>query len=86
MPGGTINQYGLDREAKVVLWIKSNRRGNILREAVQFSNEYTIRHFIGLHKQISKMLKSQVFGILNFGHCDLFGICILLFEIFYDET
>ena len=23
------------------------------------------------------------FGILNFGHCDLFGICVLLFEIFY---
>jgi hypothetical protein len=23
-----------------------------------------------------------LFGILNFGHCDLFGICGLLFEIF----
>jgi hypothetical protein len=22
-------------------------------------------------------------GILNFGHCDLFVICDLLFEIFY---
>jgi len=32
------------------------------------------------------MLKSQVFGILNFGHCDLFGICDLLFEIFNSET
>jgi len=24
-----------------------------------------------------------LFGILNFGHCDLFGICVLLFEFFY---
>jgi hypothetical protein len=24
-----------------------------------------------------------LFEILNFGHCDLFGICVLLFEIFY---
>jgi hypothetical protein len=23
-----------------------------------------------------------MFGILNFGYCDLFGICVLLFEIF----
>ena len=23
-----------------------------------------------------------MFGILKFGHCDLFGICDLLFEIF----
>jgi len=23
-----------------------------------------------------------LFGILNFGHCDLFAICDLLFEIF----
>ena len=33
--------------------------------------------------QISNKIKSQLFGILNFGHCDLFGICVLLFEIFY---
>jgi len=26
--------------------------------------------------------KRQLFGILNFSHCDLFGICDLLFEIF----
>ena len=25
-------------------------------------------------------------GILNFGHCDLFDICVLLFEIFFTET
>jgi hypothetical protein len=25
----------------------------------------------------------QLFGILNLGHCDLFGICDLLFEILY---
>ena len=24
----------------------------------------------------------QLFGILNFGHCDLFGICDLVFVIF----
>jgi hypothetical protein len=42
------------------------------------------------------MIKNRLFGILNFGHCDLpfdlaqrgelvepFGICVLLFEIFY---
>jgi len=28
---------------------------------------------------ISKMIKSQLFGVLNFGHCDLFGICYLKF-------
>jgi hypothetical protein len=29
------------------------------------------------------MTKTQnTFGILNFGHCDLFGICDLLFGIF----
>jgi hypothetical protein len=46
--------------------------------------------------QISNKIKSQVFGILNLGHCDLpfdlaqgggelvepFGICDLFFEIF----
>jgi hypothetical protein len=46
--------------------------------------------------QISIKIKSQLFGILNFGHCDLpfdlaqgggelvepFGFCDLLFEIF----
>jgi len=29
------------------------------------------------------MIKNQLFEILNFGHCDLFGIWYLLFEIFY---
>ena len=33
--------------------------------------------------QISNKIKCQLFGILNLGHCDLFGICVLLFEIFY---
>jgi len=32
------------------------------------------------------MIKSQLFGVLNFGHCDLFGICYLKFEIFITET
>jgi len=32
--------------------------------------------------QISNKIKSQLFGNLNFGHCGLFGICVLLFEIF----
>jgi len=31
--------------------------------------------------QISNKVKRQLFGILNFGHCDLFIICVLLFEI-----
>jgi hypothetical protein len=33
--------------------------------------------------QISNKIKRQLFEILNFGHCDLFGICDLLFEIYY---
>jgi len=36
--------------------------------------------------QISNKIKSQLFGILNFGHCDLFGIWYLLFEISITET
>jgi len=35
-----------------------------------------------LKKRISNKIKRQLFGILNFGHCDLFVICDLLFEIF----
>jgi len=31
------------------------------------------------------MIKRQLFGILNFGYCDLFGICVLLFEILIAE-
>jgi len=33
--------------------------------------------------EISNKIKRQLFGILNFGHCDLFGICVLIFEFFY---
>jgi hypothetical protein len=32
--------------------------------------------------QNSNEIKSQLFGILNFGHCDLFDVCVLLFVIF----
>jgi len=39
LPGGTINQYRLDQEAKINRWVKSSRRVNILPEAVQFSNK-----------------------------------------------
>jgi len=28
--------------------------------------------------QITNKIKSQLLGILNFGHCDLFGICDFL--------
>jgi len=41
-----------------------------------------------LKQQISNKSQISIFndqnrsGILNFGHCDLFGICVLLFEIF----
>jgi len=41
------------------------------------------KHQITNKCQISTKIKSQLFGILNFGHCDLFVICVLLFEIFY---
>jgi len=40
------------------------------------------KHQITNKFQISNKIKNQLFGILNFGHCDLFGICVLLFEIF----
>jgi hypothetical protein len=54
------------------------------------------KHQITKKFQISSKIKRQLFGILNFGHCDLpfdlaqgggelvepFGICVLLFEIF----
>jgi len=33
--------------------------------------------------QISNKIKNQLFGILNFGHCYFFAICVLLFEFFY---
>ena len=39
------------------------------------------KHKITNKFQISNKIKRQLFGILNFGHCDLFGICVLLFEI-----
>jgi hypothetical protein len=35
-----------------------------------------------LKSQISNKIKRQLFGILDLGHCDLFGICVLLFEVF----
>jgi hypothetical protein len=37
---------------------------------------------INYNIQISNKIKRQLFGILDLGHCDLFGICDLLFEIF----
>ncbi len=40
------------------------------------------KHQITNKFQISNKIKSQLFGILNFGHCDLFGICVLLFDFF----
>jgi hypothetical protein len=36
--------------------------------------------------QITNKIKRQLFGILDFGHCDLFGICDLLFGISITET
>jgi len=39
--------------------------------------------FLKLQCPASNKFKRQLFGILNFGHCDLFGIGVLLFEIFY---
>jgi len=45
-------------------------------------NKNQIPDFLQIH-QISNKIKNQLFGILNFGHCDLFGIWVLLFGIFY---
>ena len=36
--------------------------------------------------QISNKIKSQLFGILNFDHCYLFVICVLLLQTFIAET
>jgi hypothetical protein len=44
------------------------------------------KHQITNKFQISNKIRRQLFWILNFGHCDLFGICVLLFEIFITET
>ena len=44
------------------------------------------KHQIANKFQISNNIKNQLFGILNFGHCYLFVICVLLFEIFITET
>ena len=38
----------------------------------QITNKFQIHNI-----QISNKIKSQLFGILNFGHCDLFVICLL---------
>jgi len=45
-------------------------------------NKNQIPDFLQIH-QISNKIKGQLFGILNLGHCDLFGIWVLLFGIFY---
>jgi hypothetical protein len=42
----------------------------------------SIKLQINSNIQISNKIQNQMFGILNFGHCDLFGMCVLLFEIF----
>jgi hypothetical protein len=58
------------------------------------------KHQITNKLQISNRINRQLFGILNFGHCDLpfdlaqgggepvepFAIYVLLFEIFITET
>jgi hypothetical protein len=41
-----------------------------------------LKQQISNKSQISIFNDQNRFGILNFGHCDLFGICVLLFEIF----
>ena len=41
------------------------------------------KHQITNKSQISIKTKLLLFGILNLGHCDLFGICDLLFEILF---
>jgi hypothetical protein len=58
---------------------------------LQMPNSYrseitNYKHQIPNKFQISNKIKSQLFGILNFGHCYLFVICVLLFEIFITET
>jgi len=45
--------------------------------------KHQIKFIPNYNIQISNKISSQSFEILNFGHCDLFSICVLLFEIFY---
>jgi hypothetical protein len=64
-------------------------------QSLDDSQEVEVRGFSGFHQpnpdkpeitnyniQILSKIICQLFGILNFGHCDLFGICDLLFGIF----
>ena len=44
------------------------------------------KHQITNKFQIANKIKGQLFGILDFGHCDLFGIRDLLFGISITET
>jgi hypothetical protein len=49
---------------------------------LQMPNSYrseitNYKHQIPNKFQISNKIKRQLFGILNLGHCDLFGICDL---------
>jgi hypothetical protein len=67
---------------------------------VSWWRRYFVRKILRKHDhniQASNKIKRQLFGNLNFGHCNLpfdlaqgggelvepFGICVLLFEIFY---
>ena len=54
-------------------------------EITNYKHQITNKFQISISK-ISNKIKSQLFGILNFGHCDLFGTWYLLFEIFITET
>ena len=40
------------------------------------------KHQVPMKSQIPIFNDKKTFGILNFGHCDLFGVCDLLFGIF----
>jgi hypothetical protein len=44
------------------------------------------KHQITNKSQISNTIKNLFWGILNFDRCDLFVICVLLFEIFITAT
>ena len=50
-------------------------------EMTNYKHQITNKFQISISKSQIRS-KAKLLEILNFGHCDLFGICVLLFGIF----
>jgi hypothetical protein len=55
----------------------NSNKPEITNHKQQITNRFQI-----YNSQISNKIELELFGILKLGHCDLFGICDLLFEFF----